>query len=93
MAQSIILWSTPNPFNARTTIAYELDYGGYVRLTVFDLSGRVIRTLVDRFQPRGSHTVIWDGRDSGQNEVASGVYLYELTTGRHEGVGRVTLVK
>jgi hypothetical protein len=93
ISQSIVSFSAPNPFNARAAISYELGHGGHVRLTICDLGGRVIRTLVDRFQPRGSHTVIWDGRDSRQNDVASGVYLYELTTDMHQGVGRMTLIK
>jgi hypothetical protein len=70
--------NTPNPFNPQTTIKFDLPEGGPVRLSVFDVAGRLIRTLVDASMPQGSYETTWDGRDSAGREVASGSYLARL---------------
>jgi hypothetical protein len=68
----------PNPFNSGTTISYDLPEVAAIRLIVYDLAGRTIRTLVDGYQPSGHYAVVWDGKDEGGRMVASGVYLYRL---------------
>jgi hypothetical protein len=74
-----ILWqNTPNPFNPSTTIAFDLPAAGPLRLSVFDVAGRLVRTLVDDSMPQGSHKTVWDGRDSSGREVGSGSYLARL---------------
>lgn len=62
----------PNPFHATTTIAYTVEQPGPVTLTVYDVLGRRVRTLVDVDQPAGSYQVDWDGRDASGQPVASG---------------------
>ncbi len=71
----------PNPFNPVTTIGYELSGEAVVRLTVYDLRGRAVRTLVSSRQQPGRHTAVWNGRDDGGRVVPSGVYLYRLEAG------------
>jgi hypothetical protein len=72
----------PNPFNPKTTIDYVVpDAGGAVRLGVYDLSGRLVRMLVDGEQPAGRHVAVWDGCDDRGRELASGVYFYRLAIG------------
>lgn len=71
----------PNPFQERTTIAYFLREPGPVRITVYDLLGRLVRTLVDEEQPPGSFEVGWDGQDAAGLPVASGTYIYRMTAG------------
>ena len=68
----------PNPFNPSTTIEYTLGQAGPVRLEVFDAAGRRVRTLVDRSESRGNHSVVFDGLDGNGERLASGVYLYRL---------------
>ncbi len=85
--------NTPNPFNPATTIRYALPRAGDVSLRVFDLRGRLVRTLVDGHQPAGDHTVRWDGRTSAGGAAASGVYLYRLQTGEESRQRRMTLVR
>jgi flagellar hook assembly protein FlgD len=70
----------PNPFNPSTTIAFDLPQRGELQLEVFDVRGRVVRTLMSGVQTQGPHTVHWDGRDDNGRGVASGVYFYRLTT-------------
>ena len=65
----------PNPFNPVTTIAYGLDRAAEVRLTVYDVLGRHVATLVDGLMPAGRHAAVFDA--AGQ---ASGLYFYTLET-------------
>jgi len=70
----------PNPFNPTTQITYRLQHNEHVRLTVYNLLGQEIRTLVDKQQNAGTLSVDWDGRDDAGLAVASGVYIYRLQT-------------
>ncbi len=68
----------PNPFNASTNISYELDRPAHVRLTIYNIAGQVVRTLLDVDESSGDKTVAWEGRDDAGHSVASGVYLYRM---------------
>ncbi len=68
----------PNPAGPRTGITYRLPRGGAVGLRIFDVDGRLVRTLVDGPQPAGVWNVVWDGRDHNARPVPSGVYFYVL---------------
>lgn len=83
----------PNPFNPSTTIPYTLDEDGHVLLQVFDASGRLVRTLIDRRVAAGDHSQTWDGRNHSGQPVASGTYLIRLTTGGTTLTRKATLLK
>jgi photosystem II stability/assembly factor-like uncharacterized protein len=85
--------NAPNPFNPMTTIRFSLPARGDVRLQVFDVRGRLVRTLVDGARLAGAHEVTWDGRDDRGAGVASGVYLYQLQTDAEMLQRRMLLVK
>jgi hypothetical protein len=68
----------PNPFNPVTRIDYSLAAPGTVKLAVYDVRGRLVRTLADREEAAGAHHVEWNGTDETDRPVASGVYLYHL---------------
>ena len=68
----------PNPFRGSTSIAYTLGSTAPAALTVYDISGRVVRTLVDGIVPAGEHAVVWDGRDDAGRTVPSGIYLVRI---------------
>jgi hypothetical protein len=68
----------PNPFNPRTTVAYHLNEPANVKVTVFDIRGMRIRTLVDARQPAGEHSVVWTGDTDASKVAASGVYVARL---------------
>jgi len=73
--------NVPNPFNPSTTIRFAVpDGGGRVTLRVYDVQGRLVRTLVDGFEGAGEVFVEWDGRGAGGQAVASGLYFYRLDT-------------
>lgn len=75
-----LLQNYPNPFNPGTTIAFEVPEG-HTRVRVFDLSGRLVRTLVDAELPAGPGRASWDGTDVRGASVGSGIYLYRLEAG------------
>jgi hypothetical protein len=83
----------PNPFNPSTTIRYALGEAGRVRLSVYDASGRHVRTLVDGAEAAGEHTVDFDGRDDRGAALASGVYFYRLDTGNLTRTRKMVLLK
>jgi hypothetical protein len=85
--------SVPNPFSTETTISYNLQSAGTVRLEVYTLSGRLVRTLVDRPIGAGSHQVVWDGKDSRGRDVGSGVYYYRLDAGTGVRAGKMILLR
>jgi hypothetical protein len=68
----------PNPFNPSTTIEYEIPHSGYVEVNIFDIRGRLIRSLDKSQQQVGIHRIVWDGRDNGGTIVASGTYFCRI---------------
>jgi len=78
----------PNPFNANTTISYNLPTGGNVTLDVYNLMGRKVTTLTDGWLKAGKHNIIFDASD-----YSSGIYFYILTTGDETISRRMTLLK
>ncbi len=84
----------PNPFNPATTIAYDLPSATTVTLSVYDITGRHIRTLLDGASlEAGRHEVPWDGRDAAGRDVASGVYFYRLEAAGESITRKMILVK
>jgi len=78
----------PNPFNANTNISFDLAEAGNVSLNVYDITGRLVVTLVDGQMDAGSHVVAWDA-----SSVSSGVYFYKLTTADYSATKSMNLLK
>jgi len=83
----------PNPFNPATTVPFELARPGHAVVRVYDMSGRLVRTLVDEARPAGPQAVVWDGIDTQGRPAATGVYLVRLNAGGVERTVKATLVK
>ena len=83
----------PNPFNPVTTLRYDLPRRAEVALTIYDILGREVRTLVQGEQAPGYQSVVWDGTDGDGNPVASGVYLYRLEAGGFTQARKMVLLK
>ena len=84
---------TPNPFNPRTTVAFDLPRSGPVRVTIHDMRGRVVRTLVDGPLEAGRRTVVWDGHTTPGGEAAAGVYLLRVDDGVERRTAKLLLAK
>ncbi|HYV50689.1 MAG TPA: FlgD immunoglobulin-like domain containing protein, partial [Dongiaceae bacterium] len=76
------------PFAASTNITFELTGRDQVRLAVFDVSGRRVKTLVNEPLGAGEHSVPWNGRDDRGQQVAPGLYMYRLEAGPLLKVGK-----
>lgn len=88
-------YAYPNPFNPTTLIRYNVEGETHVALRIYDVAGKLVRTLVNgvKSPAAGGHVVEWDGKDDYGTAVASGVYLYRLETGHFEEVRKVVLLK
>ncbi|HUU27621.1 MAG TPA: heparinase II/III family protein [archaeon] len=87
--------NSPNPFNPSTVITYSVSQGQAVpvRLEVFSLQGRTVKTLVNEVREAGVYSVFWDGTDKDGARAASGVYLYRLTAGDYTRVRKMVLLR
>jgi hypothetical protein len=85
--------NVPNPFNPMTTISFSLPESGPTTLTVYDVAGKRVKTLVNQDTAAGDHQVTWRGADDTGRQVSAGVYLYELVSGSVHEVKRMTLVR
>ncbi len=83
----------PNPFNPRTAIAFDLPQAGEVRLTVLNVRGQKVATLVDGTRAAGTHTIAWDGRNERGGAVSSGVYFVRVEACGEAVTRAVTLLR
>ena len=83
----------PNPFNPITTISYGLPEASHVKITVYDILGRKVITLVDNDQPAGYHRVLWDSKSHQGITVSSGIYFYRLEANNFMDVKKMALLK
>lgn len=83
----------PNPFNPRTRIDFALPAAEHVSISVYDLLGRKVKTLVDGPLGPGNHSVHWNATDATGLKMSSGVYFYHVTAGPHVFVGKMLLVQ
>jgi hypothetical protein len=83
----------PNPFNPSTTIEYDLPKANHIRLVIYDLLGRQIRTLIDTQQQAGYFQTTWNGTDEFNLPVVAGVYLCRMEAGEFIKVTKLLLIK
>lgn len=83
----------PNPFNPTTTIGYQIEAQSLIKISVYNVLGQEVRTLVNEVKPAGSHQVAWDGRDNLGNALPSGVYFYRLHVDNQVQIRRMVLMK
>jgi hypothetical protein len=83
----------PNPFNPITTLRYDLPEHSYVNVTVYDMLGREVRTLVNTTQEAGFKSVIWDATNDYGKPVSAGVYLYKIQAGEFVQTKKMVLLK
>ena len=83
----------PNPFNPITSFNYNLAEYGKVKMTITDIVGREIITLMDDYQRQGNHNILWTGKDKNGDQVPSGIYFYNLKSGSTLITKKMTLTK
>jgi flagellar hook assembly protein FlgD len=94
MPAGVLLYQNePNPFVEVTNIKFQIPNKSRVRLKVYDLSGRLVKILVDNEMERGYYEVKWDGRNSFGEKVGEGIYFYELQAGKLKTVKKTILLR
>ena len=84
----------PNPFNPTTTIRYELDRTDKVSLTIYNVTGEVVRNLLSGItQNPGTHEIVWDAKDNNGTEVSSGIYFYQIKQGTSVANKKMVLMR
>ncbi len=83
----------PNPFNPTTTITYDIPNESHITLTIYDLMGRSVKELMSKRVSPGNHSIVWNGTDSNNNSVASGMYLYQLKSGDFVETKKLLILK
>jgi hypothetical protein len=88
-----LMQNAPNPFNPTTQISYDLPQATNVRLTVFNVLGQNVKTLVNDFQEAGTRSVIWNGTDNSGSSVASGLYFYRIEADNFQATKKMMMLK
>ena len=83
----------PNPFNPITTLRYDLPENGMVNITIYDMLGRQVKTLVNHTQDAGYRSVIWDATNDYGKPVSAGIYLYQIQAGEYIQTKKMVLLK
>jgi len=83
----------PNPFNPGTNISFYLGERSQVELTIYNLLGEKVKTVINSDLAAGSHSITWDGTNQSGSTVASGIYFYKLTAGDKSLIKKMTLMK
>jgi len=83
----------PNPFNPSTIISYQLPKYSFVKVSIFNVLGKEVKTLVSRNQGKGRYQITWDGTDESGNKVATGIYLYRIKSDNFIATKKMILLK
>ena len=83
----------PNPFNPTTTIEYSIPQSGNVNLTIWNMAGQKVRTLVNESQAPSYYKIVWDGKNDMGQSVGTGMYFYKLVSGSYSKIQKMQLIK
>ncbi|RLD59275.1 MAG: hypothetical protein DRJ01_11525, partial [Bacteroidetes bacterium] len=93
VSANVTLSNYPNPFNPTTTIKFSLPEESDIKLSVYNVKGQKVKQLANNQFAKGQHTVIWNGKDSNDKSVASGIYFYKISTGKETTMRKMLLIK
>ena len=83
----------PNPFNPITTLRYDLPENSLVTITIYDMLGRQVKTLINEYQDPGYRSIIWDATNDYGKPVSAGMYLYQIQAGEYISTKKMVLLK
>jgi len=91
---NVKLSNFPNPFNPTTTISFSIQKNSKINLSIYNIKGQKVKTLINNEIDKGNHSISWKGKDKNNNSVSSGVYFYKLNVnGKTEVVKKCLLLK
>ena len=88
-----LLQNYPNPFNLVTKLRYDLPENSHVNITIYDMLGRAVKTMVNQHQNAGHRSIIWDGTNDYDNTVSTGIYLYQIQAGAYTRTKKMVFLK
>jgi flagellar hook assembly protein FlgD len=83
----------PNPFNPATLISYEMNRPGLATISIYDITGSLVKTLLSEYHEPGRFEIVWHGANERGRQVSSGIYFYRLTVGDFVETKRMTLTR
>lgn len=93
VAKTTLKGNYPNPFNPETSISFELANAGKVNLDIYNVKGQKVKTLVNDVMEKGNHTINWNGTDDSGRKVGSGIYFYNMKSGKYSSTRKMILMK
>ncbi|OQC05853.1 MAG: flagellar basal body rod modification protein [Candidatus Cloacimonetes bacterium ADurb.Bin089] len=93
LVQSKLMPNYPNPFNPKTTIAFTLAKAGKVDISIYNLKGQKVKTLLSENLLPGKHSIVWDGKDEKGSGLGSGIYFVKMQTGKTTDTRKITMLK
>ena len=91
--QYILNQNYPNPFNPVTTLRYDLPENAMINITIYDMLGSQVKTLINQTQDAGYRSVIWDATNDYGKPVSAGMYLYQIQAGEYISTKKMVLLK
>ena len=88
-----LLQNYPNPFNPSTTIEYQIPKGGNIDINIYNIAGQLIRTIESSFKNAGSYKIKWNSRNDFNQNVASGIYLFQVKYNKSFLTKKIILIK
>jgi len=83
----------PNPFNPSTNISFDLTKSETVKIEIYNVKGQIVKQLVNKVYDKGTHSLVWDGKDSKGNNCGTGVYFCRMTAGKITQSKKMMLIK
>ena len=91
--QLILHPNFPNPFNPITTLRYDIPHDGLINITIYDMMGKTVKTLVNSYQTAGYKSVQWNATNDKNEPVSAGLYLYTIQAGKFIQTKKMVLLK
>ena len=88
-----LIQNYPSPFNPETRISFKLAEKSHVSITIYDMLGRNIKTLINQTQDAGYRSVIWDATNDYGKPVSAGIYLYQIQAGEYISTKKIVMLK
>jgi hypothetical protein len=89
----VLKGNSPNPFNSSTNINFVIPSDDFVKLTIYDLLGNEVLTLLNQDLPEGSHSITWNGKNKRSEDVSSGIYYYRIETNENAVARKMVLIR
>lgn len=91
--KAVLYSAYPNPFNPSTTISFDLVKLEMVKIDIYNVKGQIVKQLVNKAYDKGKHSLVWDGKDTQNNNCGTGVYFYRMTAGKTTQTKKMMMMK